>query len=84
MARRPIRSIMIKLGALLFILLLAACSYSNAFSFNVDATREECFVEDIFFVGIPVSVMFQVTQGGFLDIDIRVCNVIRSSVIFCR
>jgi len=44
----------------------------EAFSFNVDATREECFTETVEHVGIPIGVMFQVTQGGFLDIDVRI------------
>jgi len=37
----------------------------------VDAHKEECFYEEIP-QGLPVNVMFQVTAGGFLDIDLKI------------
>lgn len=57
--------------------ILAVCSIcfliqsASAFTFGVDATREECFYEDVP-VNTRVSVMFQVIQGGFLDVDVQV------------
>mmetsp|Transcript_12098 Transcript_12098/g.16717 ORF Transcript_12098/g.16717 Transcript_12098/m.16717 type:complete len:204 (+) Transcript_12098:41-652(+) len=58
------------------IILLICCLFffiqnASAFSFGVDATREECFYEDVA-VNTPVSVMFQVIQGGFLDVDVQI------------
>eukprot|EP01112_Ceratiomyxa_fruticulosa_P014170 TRINITY_DN403_c0_g1_i2.p1 TRINITY_DN403_c0_g1~~TRINITY_DN403_c0_g1_i2.p1 ORF type:complete len:207 (+),score=42.19 TRINITY_DN403_c0_g1_i2:192-812(+) len=44
---------------------------SHSFMTTVDATKEECFYEDIP-QGAPVNVMFQVISGGFLDIDLRI------------
>jgi len=53
-------------------LLLAALyiGSSHGFSFSVDATTEECFYEDVQIVQ-TIGIMFQVTEGGFLDIDIQ-------------
>jgi hypothetical protein len=57
------------LGVVLISCLLGA--HVSAFSFDVEATREECFYETVP-QGDSVGVMFQVTKGGFLDIDIQV------------
>jgi len=43
----------------------------NGFTFSVDATKEECFFETLQ-KGAPASIMFQVVQGGFLDVDIEI------------
>jgi len=43
----------------------------DAFTFQVDATKEECFYE-LLNTGEPVGLMFQVVQGGFLDIDVEI------------
>jgi hypothetical protein len=45
----------------------------EGFFFTVPATKEECFLEDLQ-VGTPVTFMFQVTEGGFLDVDIQVLS----------
>eukprot|EP01116_Phalansterium_solitarium_P021867 TRINITY_DN6997_c0_g2_i1.p2 TRINITY_DN6997_c0_g2~~TRINITY_DN6997_c0_g2_i1.p2 ORF type:complete len:204 (+),score=59.51 TRINITY_DN6997_c0_g2_i1:155-766(+) len=52
------------------LLALLYAGLTSGFSFNVDATTEECFYEDVQ-VGQTIGIMFQVTQGGFLDIDIQ-------------
>jgi p24 family protein beta-1 len=44
---------------------------ASAFTFGVDATTEECFFETIE-DRTPVNIMFQVIEGGFLDIDIQI------------
>jgi hypothetical protein len=67
---------MISKGSFLFLSYLAFASVANiertdAFSFSVDATKEECFFESIQ-QGVSVGVMFQVVMGGLLDIDIQV------------
>jgi len=56
---------------LLWFFFLLCAQYGTSFSFNIDATREECFFEDVN-AGVPVGLMFQVTQGGFLDVDVRI------------
>lgn len=40
----------------------------------VEAHEEQCFYEEVP-NGFPVNVMFQVTSGGFLDIDLKVFNI---------
>lgn len=59
-----------QLAAAISLVVLLYASAASAFSFNVDATTEECFYEDVQ-VGQTIGIMFQVTQGGFLDIDIQ-------------
>lgn len=41
----------------------------------VEAHEEQCFYEEVP-QGFPVNVMFQVTSGGFLDIDLKVLSII--------
>jgi len=59
--------------ALLCTLLFLSCftHMINGSIIVVDAHREECFFEEIP-QGLPVNVMFQVTAGGFLDIDLKI------------
>eukprot|EP01111_Echinosteliopsis_oligospora_P012896 TRINITY_DN448_c0_g1_i1.p1 TRINITY_DN448_c0_g1~~TRINITY_DN448_c0_g1_i1.p1 ORF type:complete len:207 (-),score=56.28 TRINITY_DN448_c0_g1_i1:71-691(-) len=62
-----------------YILLLALTIASiiipstDALIVRVDAHQEECFYEDIG-QNQPVNVMFQVTLGGFLDIDLKITS----------
>lgn len=58
-----------KIALSIFCISLIACVQS--FVFNVEATKEECFFE-VLAVNSPIGIMFQVIQGGFLDIDIEV------------
>lgn len=55
----------------LIALLLAFLASASAVVFSVSATEEECFYEDLP-QGTPAVVMFQVIEGGFLDIDVSV------------
>lgn len=41
---------------------------------TVDANEELCFFEELQ-VNDPLGMSFQVTFGGFLDIDVTVCGV---------
>mmetsp|Transcript_39741 Transcript_39741/g.94194 ORF Transcript_39741/g.94194 Transcript_39741/m.94194 type:complete len:199 (+) Transcript_39741:102-698(+) len=54
-------------SSLLFLFLSSA----SALTFNVDPSKEECLFEDIQ-SGTKVSGSFQVSTGGFLDIDCKV------------
>lgn len=38
---------------------------------NIDANAEECFHDKVT-SGTKMSLMFEVSEGGFLDIDIKV------------
>ena len=44
----------------------------QAYFISIDAHAEECFFEKVT-SGTKMSLMFEVAEGGFLDIDIKVC-----------
>eukprot|EP00730_Choanoeca_flexa_P007703 TRINITY_DN12378_c0_g1_i13.p4 TRINITY_DN12378_c0_g1~~TRINITY_DN12378_c0_g1_i13.p4 ORF type:complete len:188 (+),score=13.08 TRINITY_DN12378_c0_g1_i13:4779-5342(+) len=44
---------------------------ANGFAINVDAHEKECFFDDIK-AGTKMGLMFQVADGGFLDIDVSI------------
>ena len=46
-------------------------SQSNAYFISIDAHAEECFFDKIT-SGTKMSLMFEVAEGGFLDIDVKV------------
>eukprot|EP00695_Tsukubamonas_globosa_P000177 TRINITY_DN1130_c0_g1_i1.p1 TRINITY_DN1130_c0_g1~~TRINITY_DN1130_c0_g1_i1.p1 ORF type:complete len:201 (-),score=50.08 TRINITY_DN1130_c0_g1_i1:66-668(-) len=46
----------------------------NSLTFKLDAHKEECFYEDIEKPGVKVLLQFQVSSGGFLDIDVNIYN----------
>lgn len=52
-------------------LLLAYCGFSDAYYISVDAHAEECFHDKVT-SGTKMSLMFEVAEGGFLDIDIKI------------
>lgn len=53
------------------VVLLSLAASGHALTFSVLAHREECFFETVP-AGIDLGVVFQVTAGGMLDIDIRI------------
>ncbi|KAJ1471965.1 hypothetical protein T484DRAFT_1842133 [Baffinella frigidus] len=57
--------------SLCLVLSLALLLSASALTFNVDPAKEECLFDDID-SGTKVSGSFQVSTGGFLDIDCRV------------
>lgn len=60
----------------ILLLLVAVCSLApscNAFGFEVSAKARQCFFEYAEQNAL-VGVMFQVTHGGFLDINVQVCT----------
>lgn len=59
----------------IFLLLVALASQVACVTFTVGAAQEECFLEDLK-QGSAALVMFQVLEGGFLDIDVMV-NLLR-------
>lgn len=54
------------------ILLALLVAFSSAFTFQIDANREECFYETVD-QGDSIGIMFNVVSGGFLDINLQVC-----------
>ncbi|XP_012946751.1 transmembrane emp24 domain-containing protein 2 [Aplysia californica] len=52
-------------------LLLAFCGISRAYFISIDAHAEECFHDKVT-SGTKMSLMFEVAEGGFLDIDIKI------------
>jgi len=61
------------MSRLTFVVLLLAATlpHGRALTFNVDPAKEECLFDDIN-SGTKVSGSFQVSTGGFLDIDAKV------------
>lgn len=44
---------------------------SGAYFIQVDANEEQCFFDRVT-TGTKMGLMFEVAEGGFLDIDVRV------------
>lgn len=51
----------------------ALCSSASGYFVSVDAHAEECFYERVN-SGTKMGLMFEVAEGGFLDIDVEVKN----------
>ena len=52
--------------------LYVALSYSvDGYIMHIDAHAEECFFDKVT-SGTRMSLMFEVAEGGFLDIDVQV------------
>ncbi|XP_015522303.1 transmembrane emp24 domain-containing protein 2 [Neodiprion pinetum] len=52
-------------------LLLIWSGYANSYSITVDAHAEECFFDKVEY-GTKMGLMFETSEGGFLDIDVRI------------
>nr|CAG4644290.1 EOG090X0D99 [Lepidurus arcticus] len=58
----------------LCILLLSLCSHlTQAYFVTVDAHAEECFFDKVT-TGTKLGLMFEVAEGGFLDIDVKIIS----------
>ncbi|KAK3550218.1 hypothetical protein QTP86_021252 [Hemibagrus guttatus] len=57
----------------LVVLLGVLCSTASGYFVSIDAHAEECFFERVN-SGTKMSLMFEVAEGGFLDIDVEVSN----------
>ena len=55
------------------LVILLSCILHNieAYFVNIDAHAEECFFDKVT-SGTKMSLMFEVADGGFLDIDVQV------------
>jgi len=52
--------------------ILSFIAVACAFTFTIEANREECFYEHAE-QGDTIGIMYHVTSGGFLDINLQVC-----------
>ncbi|XP_013408023.1 transmembrane emp24 domain-containing protein 2 isoform X3 [Lingula anatina] len=50
---------------------LLCISYINCYFVSIDANAEECYFERVK-PGTKMSLMFEVAEGGFLDIDVKI------------
>lgn len=57
----------------IFLVLLLECSYG--YFITIDAHAEECFHDQVT-SGTKMGLIFEVAEGGFLDIDVTVNGVI--------
>ena len=58
----------------LVVLLAVLSSTASGYFVSIDAHAEECFYERVN-SGTKMGLMFEVAEGGFLDIDVEVrCN----------
>lgn len=54
-----------------FTVLCLLISYGESFLITIDAHAEECFYDRVT-SGSKMNLMFEVAEGGFLDIDVKV------------
>ncbi|XP_012670523.1 transmembrane emp24 domain-containing protein 2-like isoform X2 [Clupea harengus] len=55
----------------LFILLAFCCVTASGYFVSIDAHADECFYERVN-SGTKMSLMFEVAEGGFLDVDVEI------------
>lgn len=53
------------------VLLAVLCATASGYFVSIDAHAEECFYEQVN-SGTKMGLMFEVAEGGFLDIDVEV------------
>ena len=56
---------------ILVLVLVQLASMAKAYFITVDAHAEECFFDKVK-SGTKMGLMFEVAEGGFLDIDVRI------------
>lgn len=58
--------------AVIFSLVLLLCGSScHGYFISIDANEEHCFFDKVS-AGTKMGLMFEVAEGGFLDIDVKV------------
>lgn len=53
--------------------LLSVCRYSSSYFVTVDAHSEECFFDRVE-MGTKMGLLFETSEGGFLDIDVKILD----------
>lgn len=59
--------------ALLALCLIGLLSSAHGYFVNVDAHADECFFDRVN-SGMKMGLTFEVVEGGFLDIDVKVSS----------
>ena len=62
------------------LLILTISITSQAYFIAIDANEEKCFFERVN-AGTKMGLMFEVAEGGFLDIDVVVSHLFKSIFI---
>lgn len=57
----------------LVLCLLGLLPFALGYFVNVDAHADECFYDRVN-SGMKMGLTFEVVEGGFLDIDVKVCS----------
>lgn len=53
------------------LILIISLKFIDCYFINIDVYVEECFFDKVIF-GMKMSLMFEVVEGGFFDIDVKV------------
>ncbi len=61
----------LSLSVLVLVFLVWSVPRANGYFVSVDAHAEECFFDRVS-SGMKMSLTFEVVEGGFLDIDVKV------------
>lgn len=72
----------VELCSILFVLLF---EFSSGYFITIDAHAEECFHDQVT-SGTKMGLIFEVAEGGFLDIDVTVNGIIIrfQNLEYCR
>lgn len=62
----------------LIVCLVCLCPSVRGYFTNVDAHAEECFFDKVS-SGMKMGLTFEVVEGGFLDIDVKVRTPIKAA-----
>lgn len=57
------------------------CPLAHGYFTDVDAHAEECFFDRVS-SGMKMSLTFEVVEGGFLDIDVKVISLLGYKTVF--
>lgn len=60
-----------RIRALLLAIVFALISHVSAYFISIDANEEQCFFDRVV-ANTKMGLMFEVAEGGFLDIDVKV------------
>lgn len=71
---------------IVFAILCHIIQHLDGYFITVDANEEQCFFDRVT-SGTKMSLMFEVAEGGFLDIDVKVsssfyCNLQYNSKVY--
>lgn len=71
------QSIMYQVTVIKCLFIIALLPFIKCYFVNVDAHAEECFFDKVT-AGTKMGLTFEVAEGGFLDIDVKVFDLNRN------